>query len=294
MTGKPAKNVAASVRQRLLNPRESQGGDYNTLLAQYAIERFLYRLSKSELAEHFILKGAMLFRVWSGAMHRPTRDLDLLGRGDPSPDAVANAIRHVIAAPVEDDGMTFDSSSIEARDIREAQEYGGIRVTLVARLGNARIPMQIDVGFGDAVTPDAQVHSFPTLLDMEAPRLRMYPPETVIAEKVEAAVTLGMTNSRMKDYFDLLVLLRDESMAHEPVIDALVATFQCRQTPLPDDVPPGLSDEFGTDEGAQRLWREFIRRMQIDDMPSDLVAVVAELRDRIWPLLVQARNRQES
>ena len=209
MTGKPAKNVAASVRQRLLHLRESQGGDYNTLLAQYAIERFLYRLSKSELAEHFILKGAMLFRVWSGAMHRPTRDLDLLGRGDPSPDAVANAIRHVIAAPVEDDGMTFDSSSIEARDIREAQEYGGIRVTLVARLGNARIPMQIDVGFGDAVTP-------------------------------------------------------------------------------------GLSDEFGTDEGAQRLWREFIRRMQIDDMPSDLAAVVAELRDRIWPLLVQARNRQES
>ncbi|MDP6478812.1 MAG: nucleotidyl transferase AbiEii/AbiGii toxin family protein [Phycisphaerales bacterium] len=294
MTEKLAKNVAASVRQRLLNLRESEGGDYNALLTQYAIERFLYRLSKSELAEHFVLKGAMLFRVWSGAMRRPTKDLDLLGRGDPSPNAVANAIRQVIAARVEDDGMTFDSSSIEAREIRDAQEYGGIRVTLVALLGNARIPMQIDVGFGDAVTPEAQVQPFPTLLDMDAPHLHMYPPETVIAEKVEAVVTLGMTNSRMKDYFDLLVLLRDENTDHERVIDALAATFERRRTSLPDEVPPGLSDEFGADERAQGLWRGFLRRMQIDDVPTDFTAVVDELRDRIWPLIVGARSHRQS
>ena len=294
MTEKPAKNMAASVRQRLLNLRESQGGDYNALLTQYAIERFLYRLSKSELADHFILKGAMLFRVWSGTTHRPTKDLDLLGSGDPSPNAVADTIRHIIAVSVNDDGMTFDASSIEAREIREAQEYGGIRVKLVAFLGNARIPMQIDVGFGDAVTPAAQIQPFPTLLDMDAPQLRMYPPETVIAEKVEAAVRLGMTNSRMKDYFDLLVLLRDENMAHERVVDALTATFQRRKTPPPAEVPPGLSDDFGRDERASRLWREFLRRMEIDDMPTDFIAVVTELRDHIWPLLVKARNRQES
>jgi len=294
MTERPARNVAASVRQRLLNLRETQGGDYNALLTQYAIERFLYRLSKSEFAEHFVLKGAMLFRVWSGALHRLTKDLDLLGRGDPTPNAVADTIRRIIAAPVEDDGLTFDPSSLEAREIRAEQEYGGIRVKLVALLGNARIPMQIDVGFGDAITPEAQIRPYPTLLGMDAPRLRMYPPETVVAEKVEAAVTLGMTNSRMKDYFDLLVLLGDVDLGDESLANAMVATFQCRQTPLPHGIPPGLSDEFGTDERARRLWREFIRRMQLDDAPTDFAAVVAELRDRIWPILVRARNRRTS
>ena len=294
MTERPARNVAVSVRQRLLNLRETQGGDYNALLTQYAIERFLYRLSKSEFAEHFVLKGAMLFRVWSGALHRLTKDLDLLGRGDPTPNAVADTIRRVIAAPVEDDGLTFDPSSLEAREMREEQEYGGIRVKLVALLGNARIPMQIDVGFGDAITPEAQIRSYPTLLGMDAPRLRMYPPETVVAEKVEAAVTLGMTNSRMKDYFDLLVLLRDVDLGDESLANAMVATVQRRQTSLPHGIPPGLSDEFGTDERARRLWREFIRRMQLDDVPADFAAVVAELRDRIRPILVRARNRKTS
>jgi predicted nucleotidyltransferase component of viral defense system len=294
MTERPARNVAALVRQRLLNLRETQGGDYNALLTQYAIERFLYRLSKSEFAEHFVLKGAMLFRVWSGALHRLTKDLDLLGRGDPTPNAVADTIRQIIAAPVEDDGLTFDPSSLEAREMREEQEYGGIRVKLVALLGNARIPMQIDVGFGDAITPEAQIRPYPTLLGMDAPRLRMYPPETVVAEKVEAAVTLGMTNSRMKDYLDLLVLLRDVDLGDESLANAMVATFQRRQTPLPHGIPPGLSDEFGTDERARRLWREFIRRMQLDDVPADFAAVVAELRDRIWPILVRARNRKTS
>lgn len=290
MTEQPARNVAASVRQRLLNLRDAQSGDYNTLLTQYAIERFLYRLSKSELADAFVLKGAMLFRVWSGALHRPTRDLDLLGHGDATPSAVADTIRRVIAAPVEDDGLTFDSSSIEAREIREEQEYGGIRVKLVALLGNARVPMQIDVGFGDAITPEAQVQLYPTLLEMESPRLRMYPPETVVAEKVEAAVTLGMINTRMKDYFDLLVLLRDDGLTDENLVDAVAATFHRRQTPIPPEVPPGLSDEFGTDEQVQRLWREFLQRMQIDEVPADFAAVVRELCDRIWPVLDRARE----
>lgn len=294
MTEKSGKNVAASVRQRLLNLRQTEGGDYNALLTQYAIERFLYRLSKSELTDHFVLKGAILFRVWAGALRRPTKDLDLLGHGDPSPIAVADAIRQIIATPVEDDGLTFDPSSLEARAIREEQLYGGIRVRLVALLANARIPMQIDVGFGDAITPDAQLQPYPTLLGMDAPHLRMYPPETVIAEKVEAAVKLGMINSRMKDYFDLLVLLRNDGLADASVVDAVVATFQRRRTPLPGELPPGLSDEFGADEWASRLWREFIRRTQVDDVPPDFATVVAEVRARIWPILIEARNRKTS
>ncbi len=289
-----SKNVAASVRQRLLNLRDMQGGDYNALLTQYAIERFLYRLSKSELADDFVLKGAMLFRVWSGTLRRPTKDLDLLGHGDPTPNAVADTIRQIISAPVEDDGLTFDGSSLVAREIREEQEYGGIRVRLVALLGNARIPMQIDVGFGDAITPAPQVRPYPTLLEMEAPRLRMYPPETVIAEKVEAIVTLGMINTRMKDYFDLVVLLRDDDLTDERVIDAVVATFRRRETPLPQQIPPGLADEFGTDEQAGRLWREFLRRMQIEDAPADFPSVVVELRDRLWPILARARHSERS
>lgn len=290
MTAQFDKNMAASVRQQLLNIRDATGADYNALLTQYAIERFLYRLAQSELSDQFVLKGAMLFRAWSGALHRPTKYLDLLGHGDPTPQAVTDAIRRVIATPVADDGLTFDSSTVDAREIREEQEYGGIRVRLVASLGNARIPMQIDVGFGDAITPEAEVRSYPTLLDMEAPTLRMYPPETVVAEKVEAAVRLGMTSSRMKDYYDLLVLLRDDDLTEEDLAAAMAATFRRRRTPIPTDVPAGLSEEFGMDERARRLWTEFRRRMEIHDAPADLAHVVNEVRPGIWAALVRARE----
>lgn len=290
MTDKPTKNVAASVRQRLLNHSRASGENYNALLTQYAIERFLYRLSKSDLAERFVLKGAMLFRVWSGALHRPTKDLDLLGQGESTPAAVAEAVRQVLATPVPDDGLTFDAETVAAAEIREEQEYGGIRVKLVAMLGSARIPMQIDVGFGDAITPAAKVRSYPTLLGQEAPRLRMYPPETVVAEKLEAAVARGMTNSRMKDYYDLLVIFRTYDLADGNLAKAIAATFRRRQTALPDEVPPGLSNAFGADEVAQRLWREFLRRLRIDDAPVDFAEVVQLVREHIWPVMVEARK----
>ena len=290
MTDRPVKNIAASVRQRLLNLRHARGEDYNALLTQYAIERFLYRLSKSALSGRFVLKGAMLFRVWSGALYRPTKDLDLLGYGEGTPTAVAEAIRQVITTHVADDGLVFDPDSLTATEIREEQEYGGIRVKLVAKLANARIPMQIDVGFGDAVTPEAAIHAYPTLLDTDAPRLRMYPPETVVAEKLETAVARGMTNSRMKDYYDLLVIFRICELSDEGLAKAIAATFQRRQTALPDDVPPALSGDFGSDEVAQRLWREFLRRLQIEDAPVDFGEVVADVRHRIWPVMAQARQ----
>ncbi|MBL7132891.1 MAG: nucleotidyl transferase AbiEii/AbiGii toxin family protein [Phycisphaerae bacterium] len=290
MSDKPVKNVAASVRQRLMNLRQARGEDYNALLTQYAVERFLYRLSRSKLSGRFVLKGAMLFRVWSGALHRPTKDLDLLGYGEGTPAAVADAMWHVIATPVADDGLVFDPDSLTATEIREEQEYGGIRVKLVATLGNARIPVQVDVGFGDAVTPEAVSRPYPTLLGMDAPELLMYPPETVVAEKLEAAVALGMTNSRMKDYYDLLVILRAFELSDEGLAAAIAATFRRRQTALPDDVPPGLSDDFGSDEAAQRLWREFLRRLHIKDAPNDFAEVVASVRRRIWPVMAQARQ----
>lgn len=294
MNRRSAKNVVASVHQRLINLRDTHGEEFNALLTQYAIERFLYRLSQSDLADRFILKGAMLFRVWSGRLHRPTRDLDLLGFGDSTPEAIADAVRQVLAVPVPNDGLIFDADSVVAEEIREELEYGGIRVKLVARLGKADIPMQIDVGFGDAITPEAQIQTYPTLLDQDTPRLQMYPPETVVAEKVEASVVLGMTNSRMKDYYDLLVILRTYELAEQQLASAIAATFARRQTPLPTEVPPGLSDEFATDDHIQRLWSEFLRRLEIQDAPEDFREIVWSIRSNIWPAIDRARTLRTS
>lgn len=294
MTKRPVSNQAASIRQRLMNLRRAQSDDYNAILTQYAVERFLYRLSRSTHADRFILKGAMLFRVWAGSLHRPTKDLDLLGHGEATPQAVAQIVRQVLTTKVEDDGLVFDPDSVVAAEIREEQAYGGIRVKLLAMLGSARIPMQIDVGFGDAVTPAPTKHAFPTLLDMDAPVLRMYPPHTVVAEKLEAAVVRGMINSRMKDYYDLLVIFRTHQLNDAELAQAIHATFGRRKTEIPHEMPAGLSEEFAADAAAKRLWREFLRRLEITDAPEDFADVVRAVRDRLWPIMVQARNLKAS
>lgn len=288
MKDKAVGNVAASVHQRLLNLSQTKSIDFNALLAQYAIERFLYRLSKSTLADRFVLKGAMLFRVWAADLHRPTKDLDLLGFGDGTPDAVADAVRQIVGTVVPDDGLRFDPATVTAAEIREEQEYGGIRANLVAMLGNARIPMQVDVGFGDAILPQPKVEAFPTLLDQEAPRLRMYPPEAVVAEKLEAIVKLGVANSRMKDYYDLLVILRMRDPDSYALAKAIAATFQRRKTHVPDRAPIGLSDEFARDPTAQRRWPEFLNRLQIKDAPRDLSEVVKTIWTRVELAMMKA------
>lgn len=290
MTDEPTGNTAASVRRRLLNLSSSRGADYNALLTQYAIERFLYRLSKSTLADKFVLKGAMLFRVWAVDLHRPTKDLDLLGYGEPTPDAVVAAIRRITTTAVPDDGVRFDPATITAVEIREQQEYGGIRARVLAKLGNARIPMQIDVGFGDAITPQPAMTEFPALLGQDAPELFMYPPATVVAEKLEAMVRLGLTNSRMKDYYDLLTIFRLYDLDDALLSDAVAATFRRRRTPIPQVVPPGLSDAFAKDPVAQRRWSEFLSRLRIDDAPGDLDTVVRSLWTRVGDVLAAART----
>ena len=293
MTRKPVGNVAASVRQRLLNLRDKTGEDFNALLTQFAIERFLYRLSRSSFSDRFVLKGAMLFRVWSGSLHRPTKDVDLLGSGEATATAVAATIRQIISIAVEDDGILFAADSVQAEEIRESQEYGGIRVTFIATLDKAVIPLQVDVCFGDAITPAAEKRTYPVLIDMEAPRLLMYPVETVIAEKLEAAVKLGTINSRMKDFYDLLLIFRKYSYDDALLTRAVAQTFARRGTPLPQTVPQGISDEFGSDPSANRLWHEFLARMQLTNEPTDFAAVIRTLRDRLWPTIVSA-NREAS
>jgi predicted nucleotidyltransferase component of viral defense system len=288
MTKKPVINVGASVRQRLLNLRDQTGEDFNALLAQFAIERFLYRLSRSSLSGRFVLKGAMLFRVWSGSLHRPTKDVDLLGSGEPTPTAVTSMIREIITTFVEDDGISFDKASVKAEEIRENDIYGGIRATFTAKLDTAIIPLQVDVGFGDAITPAAEEHTYPVLVGMAAPKLRMYPVETVVTEKLEAAVKLGMVNSRMKDFYDLVVIFRTFPYDEGMLARAIAATFTRRGTPLPRTIPPGLPDEYGSDPVANRLWREFRVRMQLADEPTDFAVVIRTVRQRLWPTIMAA------
>ena len=288
MTDRPVSNVAASVRRRLLNLSQARGTEYNALLTQYAIERFLYRLSRSELADRFVLKGAMLFRVWAADLHRPTKDVDLLGFGDSTPEAVAAAVRKIVMTAVPDDGLRFDPAAVTAAEIREEQEYGGIRAKLVAMLGDARIPMQVDVGFGDTVIPQPKVETFPALLDHEAPKLRMYPPETVIAEKLEAIVRVGLANSRMKDYYDLLAIFRKYDPDSYVLAKAIAATFRRRRTAVPEGAPTGLSDAFARDPIAQRRWPEFLSRLRIDDAPEDLGEVVQAIWARVELAMLKA------
>jgi nucleotidyltransferase AbiEii toxin of type IV toxin-antitoxin system len=201
------KNLAASIRERLRNRATAEHRPFDEVLAYYAIERFLFRLSKTPHRDHFILKGALMLPLWGATIARPTRDIDLLGRGSPTADQLAAVIADCIAADVPPDALSFDASSIETREIREQERYGGIRATFRATLERARIKMQVDVGLGDVVTPKPVMITYPALLELPAPELVGYPVETAIAEKLEALVDLGMANSRMKDFFDLSSLL---------------------------------------------------------------------------------------
>lgn len=276
-------NAAASVRQRLLNRSRETGEDYNLLLTRFGNERLLYRIGASPHADRFVLKGAMLFAAWTGMPHRPTRDLDLLGRGDPSPGAVADLIRAACErAPEQDDGLRFDAAAIVAHEIREAQEYGGVRVAVPATLGNARVPLRVDVGFGDVITPPARPLTYPTLLpDLPPPVLAAYPPETVVAEKVQAIVELGMANTRLKDFFDVWLLLRDFDLSGEALAAAIRATFARRRTPLPIATPTALSDAFARDDVKRAEWSAFVRRAGLADTAPSLDQVVTALRERL-------------
>ena len=290
MTEKRPKNVAASVRERLLNLARARGEDFNLVLTRYASERLLYRLSTSSHEARFILKGAALFSVWTGEPHRATRDLDLLGVGDPNPDAIAAIFRALCGAQVHDDGLEFDRGSVSVRRIKEEQEYEGVRVELLARLGVAKIPVQVDVGFGDAVTPKPAVLEFPTLLDSRAPMVRTYPRETVVAEKLHAMVVLGMANSRMKDFYDVWLLARRFEFAGETLAAAVGTTFDRRRTPVPEVLPLALSNAFSADEGKQKQWAAFIRRSKPIEIPENLEAVVTAVAAFVVPVLKAATN----
>jgi hypothetical protein len=254
------RNVPASVRQRLLNLARQRGEDFNFLLTLYGLERLLYRLGQSSYRTGFVLKGAMLLRAWSVSAHRPTRDLDLLGRGERTHARLVSIFADLWRLPVDDDGLELEPGTIRSEQIREAQEYGGFRMTMTLRLASARIPIQVDVGFGDAVTPAPAEVEYPTLLGGPAPVLLAYPPETVIAEKLQALVALGRANTRMKDFYDLWILARGFSFSGHTLSRAIAATFGRRGTEIPAKDPDGLAPGFYEDAEKQRQWSAFLGR----------------------------------
>lgn len=293
MKRRPPKNTSASVRQRLLDLSRQRGEDFQFILSRYAAERFLYRLGASPHRDRFVLKGALLFVLWKGALHRPTRDLDLLGFGDSDIAGLVTAFREICGTPVEDDGLVFVADSVSGENIRDEQEYGGVRIKIIAMLGNARIPMQVDVGFGDAITPGAAWCDYPTILDGSPPHLRAYPRETVVAEKLEAIVSIGMANSRMKDFYDLITLARNFEFTGPGLSTAIRETFRRRRTVLPTERPLGLSDEFASDASKRTQWSAFIRRQSIMDAPSELADAIALVRAFVEPVLMSVAEGGE-
>ena len=277
MTG----NLSASILARLLTLAKQRGDDYNLLLNRFGMERLLARVSMSPHADRFLLKGALLFALWYDTPHRPTKDADLLGFG-PGDEANLIATFRDIAAMDLGDGIVFDADSVKADAIREDNTYGGTRITLVARIGSARCALQIDVGFGDAVTPGPQTVAYPTLLgDFPAPALRVYPVYTVIAEKYQAMVMLGQANSRMKDFFDLAVIARRTELDGATLAAAMAATFSRRQTALPTERPLALTQQFSEDAAKLRQWQAFLNKNRIE--AASLGDTVALLDDLLWP-----------
>jgi hypothetical protein len=278
------KNIAASVRARLTEFARKHGEELQTVLTRYAIERFLYRLSVSSHGDSFVLKGAMLFQLWTGHLHRSTRDVDLLGTGENSLERLTEVMRAICSIVVPDDGVTFDRACISASRIKENHEYEGVRIVCPVRLGNARLRLQIDVGFGDAITPRPVRVDFPTILEFPAPVLKAYPRETVVAEKFQAITALGMPNSRMKDFFDLWILSRDFAFDGATLVRAIVATFRRRESRLPAETPLALTAEFAANPTKIRQWEAFVRRGKLTAAPVRLEVVIAALDHFLIPL----------
>ena len=278
------KNMAASVKARLMNVAIKRGEVFNLIVVRYGIERLLFRLTQSAYADRFLLKGAMLFLLWDERSHRPTHDLDLLGFGYSEKEDLAQTFREVAVIPVDDDGLVFDPSSVESMEIREDTLYGGVRIKLLAKLGSAEIPIQIDVGAGDAVTPLPEIAEFPALLDFPAPKVRAYPVYTVVAEKFEAMVKLGARNTRMKDFYDLWFLSRRFEFDTVLLRKAIEATFERRQTELgsPFEV---FSESYAHDATKQVQWAAFLRRNGLKGASPQFSEVVSMLKRFIEPVV---------
>jgi len=281
------RDIGASVRQRLLNKSRTQGRPFQELLQYFAMERFLYRLAKSPYSDRFVLKGALLLTAWRAPQSRPTMDIDLEGQLNNQLDHIKEVVAIVCEVDVEPDGIAFNRTSIEVSRIKEDADYEGVRVQFHATLARARIPMQLDIGFGDVITPEPTDIEYPSLLDFPAPVLRAYPKETVVAEKLEALTALGLLNSRLKDFYDLALLSRMYPFEGERLLKAISATFRHRGTPIEVE-PIGLTQAYCDDPARAIQWRAFVRRSRFGAETGDLTRLVGEVRPFALPVLSAA------
>lgn len=284
---KELKNIGASVRARLLQVSKTSGQTFDLVLTRFALERLLFRLSQSPHADRFVLKGAMLMMSWFDDPHRGTRDLDLLGFGDPGAEPMLATFREILAQEAAD-GVEFDVDALRVDRIREEVEYGGLRLRTTAAIGGARISLTIDIGFGDAVEPGPEELDYPSMLDFPVPRLRGYARETVIAEKFQAMVALGRANSRMKDFYDIWILSRSFNFDDERLPRAIAATFTRRGTAIPQDLPDALTPAFAQDAQKQRQWRAFVEGVAHD--PGQLAIVIKDIAAFLMPRATSARS----
>ncbi|CCE06337.1 conserved hypothetical protein [Bradyrhizobium sp. STM 3843] len=278
--------MGASVRARLLNLSKQRRQPFELLLNNYVLERLLYRLSQTKHRDRFILKGAMLLTKWFEDPLRPTRDLDLLGIGKDDQDEMASIFKEVCGIS-HNDGVVFDPNSVQIERIREQTEYGGLRITALAKIDTAEIKATIDIAFGDSVEPGLQEIDLPVLLDFPAPHLRAYARETVIAEKFQAMVMLGRANSRMKDLYDIWVLSRNFEFKGDALARAIAATFARRKTDVPTELPDSLTDAFAADPAKIAQWNSFIE--EVNFKPGTLADVIKDLAAFLMPHATAAR-----
>jgi predicted nucleotidyltransferase component of viral defense system len=280
------KDLPASIRGRLRNQARARGEDMLYVLSRYALERLLYRLGRSPYADQFVVKGALLFALWRDHPHRPTRDLDLLGFGSEDADRIRQVFTDLCALslPIEEpDGLAFQHETVQVTPIRETQQYGGLRVALWCLLGGTRIRVQVDIGFGDVVTPAATYADFPSLIGLPSPHVRVYPPETVVAEKFEALVRLAAINSRVKDFYDLWALAHERAFSGAVLSTAIQATCGRRGTALPASPPLALTDAFTSDPAKLQLWQAFVGRTKLEPAARSLAETVRLLRIFLVP-----------
>lgn len=282
--------LPVSVQVRLVRHAKAIGMDPNLVLARFAVERFLYRLSRSRHGERFVLKGALLLLVWLGETTRPTRDADLLGFGEITEKSLLAMFTEVCRLDVEPDGIEYLPASLRVAPIRLEDVYGGLRAVLQSRLGKARIRVQIDVGIGDAVTPEPEWLEYPALLDFPRPWLRAYRAETAIAEKMHAMVVLGEANTRMRDFFDIHVLAQHNHFDGDRLANAVRATFERRHTHVPESPPLALTPRFAAHPEKRMQWQAFVRKSALTRAPADFGVMVAELANFLGPVIDAARG----
>ena len=278
------KNIAASVHHRLLSKAKESSRPFNELLQHFAIERFIYRLSKNPHVDRFILKGALMFWAWSGSGSRPTMDIDLLGKIDNSLDVIVATMKNICEMVVEPDGMSFNAETVTAARITEDAEYEGVRVRIQGGLGNARVSLQIDIGFGDVIVPGPGKVAYPALLDFPSPELNGYTMESTIAEKFHAMVRLGVLNSRMKDFYDIWMLSRTFDFKGEMLAEAVEKTFENRNTPIPIK-PTAFDPSFVNDQAKKIQWQGFIQKAKLAEAPEAFEDVVAAVKAFLEPLV---------